>query len=209
MSGSAQPGDAPTLREQMRSTHREILRRTFLGDASDAIAGSVGLTTSSVRFIQRSPLFQAALAELQREADAKVVDTAQRMRVERDLINAAEEGVPIARTAMHNAVNPMVKARIAFGFLDRAGFNPGIAARKDDPDNYRQIIERLDEMERGVTPVPRVEFTERKVTVTGSPAQTQTPGATPPSAPPQRVAQPLEILLRQLHDDHKPASASE
>lgn len=187
----------PTLREKLRAAHREILRRTFLGDECSAIAGSVGLTPSSVKFIQRSPLFQAALAELQREADAKVVDTAQRMRMERDLVNAAEEGIPLARGAMRSAMNPMVKAKIAFGFLDRAGFAQR-DNRKDDPDNYRQIIERLDAMERGDVATPRVEITERKVTVTGTPAQTT------PVTPPSRTQAPLEILLRQLHDDNKP-----
>lgn len=192
-----------TLREQMRSTHREILRRTFLGDEPSAIAGSVGLTPASVKFIQRSPLFQAALSELQREADAKVVDTAQRMRMERDLLSAAEEGIPIARGAMRSALNPLVKAKIAFGFLDRSGFAQS-NNRKNDPDNYREIIERLDEMERGSASAPKVEITERRVTLSGGTPPVTAPG-TPATPPPARVQAPLEILLRQLHDD-KPSS---
>ena len=196
-----------TLREALRASHREILRRAFLGDTVDSISGAVGLTPTSVKFIMRSPLFQAALAELQREADSKAVDTAQRMRMERDILSAAEEGIPIARSAMRDARNPMVKAKIAFGFMDRSGFNPSAIARKDDPDNYRQIIERLDAMERGdsAPPSPKVEFSERRVTFTGvNTPPTTSPGT--PGTPPPATRTPLEILLEQLGDSPKPGS---
>jgi hypothetical protein len=121
------------------------------------------------------------------------------MRMERDILNAAEEGIPLARQAMKDARNPMVKAKIAFSFMDRSGFNPSAIARKDDPDNYRQIIERLDAMERGEPVPPRVEFTERRVTFTGTPATAPGTPVTPPRTP-------LEILLEQLGDQPKPGS---
>lgn len=146
-----EPVDNEPLRASLRTAHREILRRVFLGEALNDVAASVGIPYATVKYIVKSPLFQAALAEMQSEADGKVIDTAQRMRMERALTDAAESGIPIAFKAMSESQSPATRAKIAFGFLDRAGLSP---SRKPDEkrEGFREMLERLDEMERHLGP---------------------------------------------------------
>jgi hypothetical protein len=160
-----EPEDNEPLRTGLRTAHREILRRVFLGEPLNEVAVAVGMPYTTVRFITRSPLFQAALAEMQREADGKVIDTAQRMRMERDLTNAAEAGIPVALKAMTESQSPATRAKIAFGFLDRAGLSPSRKV-EEKREGFREMLERLDEMERHMAPgssvTAEVKFSVRK-----------------------------------------------
>jgi hypothetical protein len=153
------------LRAQLRAQHREILRRIFLGEPMNDVASAVGIPYATVKYIVRSPLFQAAMAEMQREADGKVIDTAQRMRMERELTNAAEAGIPVAFKAMNESQSPATRAKIAFGFLDRAGMSPSRKV-EEKREGFREMLERLDEMERHMSPgsevTAEVKFSVRK-----------------------------------------------
>lgn len=157
--------DNEPLRESLRTSHREILRRVFLGEALNDVAVAVGMPYSTVRFLTRSPLFQAALAEMQREADGKVIDTAQRMRMERDLTNAAELGIPVALKAMNESQSPATRAKIAFGFLDRAGMSPSRKV-EEKREGFREMLERLDQMQQNMEPgtdmTAEIKFSVRK-----------------------------------------------
>lgn len=160
-------GEVPgTVREQMRAAHREILRRVFLGQPLNEIAVGVGLRYETVKFIARSPVFQAALAELQVAADKMVIDTAARQRMEQALVKGAEEGIPILAGVMKSdRVSPAVRSKVAFGFLDRVGLGP---TRKieNTGDSYRDMIERLDALERrGSEPGPEPGQVTEEVTV--------------------------------------------
>lgn len=159
------PVDNEPLRASLRTAHREILRRVFLGEPLNDVAVAVGMPYATVRYITRSPLFQAALAEMQQEADGKVIDTAQRMRMERALTDAAESGIPIAFKAMKESQSPATRAKIAFGFLDRAGMSPSRKV-EEKREGFREMLERLDEMERHMSPgsevTAEVKFSVRK-----------------------------------------------
>jgi hypothetical protein len=162
---SGSVADGEPLRAQLRAQHREILRRIFLGEPMNDVASAVGIPYATVKYIVRSPLFQAAMAEMQREADSKVLDTAQRMRMERELTNAAESGIPIAFKAMNESQSPATRAKIAFGFLDRAGMSPSRKV-EEKREGFREMLERLDEMERHMAPgsevTAEVKFSVRK-----------------------------------------------
>lgn len=123
----------------------------FLGEQLVDVASAVGIPYASVKYIVKSPLFQAALAEMQAEADGKVIDTAQRMRMERELTNAAEAGIPVAFRAMKESQSPATRAKIAFGFLDRAGLSPSRKV-EEKREGFREMLERLDEIERHASP---------------------------------------------------------
>lgn len=158
------------MRARMRAMHREILRRTFLGANAKDIALALDVSHATVKFITTSPLFRAALAEMQAEADSKVTDTAARLRMERRLEEIAEKGITVAESAMTNpSLNGLARAKIAFGFLDRVGMGP---TRKIEHkgDGYREIIERLDELERlegrPGWEIPAAPVTEASVTFT-------------------------------------------
>ena len=157
--------DPETLRARLRTNHREILRRVFLGEQLTDVASAVGIPYASVKYIVKSPLFQAALAEMQAEADGKVIDTAQRMRMERELSNAAEAGIPIAFRAMKESQSPATRAKIAFGFLDRAGLSPSRKV-EEKREGFREMLERLDEIERhtaaGTEVTAEIKFSVRK-----------------------------------------------
>jgi hypothetical protein len=162
---SGSQSDSEPLRASLRTAHREILRRVFLGEPLNEVAVAVGMPYATVRYITRSPLFQAALAEMQTEADGKVIDTAQRMRMERALTDAAESGIPVAFKAMNESQSPATRAKIAFGFLDRAGLSPSRKV-EEKREGFREMLERLDEMERHMSPgsevTAEVKFSVRK-----------------------------------------------
>lgn len=158
-----EPVDNEPLRASLRTSHRELLRRMFLGEPLNEVAVALGMPYATVKYIVKSPLFQAALAEMQQEADGKVIDTAQRMRMERELTNAAEAGIPVAFKAMNESQSPATRAKIAFGFLDRAGMSPSRKV-EEKREGFREMLERLDEMERHMAPGSEVElkFSVRK-----------------------------------------------
>lgn len=159
------PVENEPLRVGLRTAHREILRRVFLGEQLKDVAIAVGMPYATVRYITRSPLFQAALEEMQKEADGTVINTAQRMRMERALTQAAENGIPIAVKAMTESQSPAARAKIAFGFMDRAGFSPQRKV-EEKREGFREMLERLDEMERHTPPggetVAEIRFSVRK-----------------------------------------------
>lgn len=135
------------VRDRLTSRHREILRRTFLGEQTTEIARAMGLTSAGVRFVQNSDIFRAAIAEMHAEADRSVVNVPERLAIERRLLKAADEGVDVARKILlDDGVNPGIRSKTAFGFLDRAGFGPTRKIERAG-DHYRSILERLDEIE--------------------------------------------------------------
>jgi hypothetical protein len=128
----------------------------FLGEKLTDVSNAVGMPYATVKYIVKSPLFQAAMEEMQREADGKVVDTAQRMRMERALTDAAETGIPIALKAMTESQSPGARAKIAFGFLDRAGLGPSRKV-EEKREGFREMLERLDQMQSNMEPGGSVE----------------------------------------------------
>ena len=91
---------------KLSARHREILRRTFLGESSTAIAQALGITARAVRKVRQAPEFREALEELHRRAEASLVDVPKRLELEQRLTEAAEKGVGVAEQIMLRPEGP-------------------------------------------------------------------------------------------------------
>ena len=93
--------------------HREIMRRMLEGADRTTIANEMGITTQAVTIISTSKLFQSALAEMELNADFKVIQRAE---------NLSNEALDHLKNLMRFARSEAIKLRAADSILDRAGY---------------------------------------------------------------------------------------
>ena len=98
---------------QLTPRHREIMRRIFEGATYSQIAESMGLHTQTIMLVATSPLFRAALAEMESNADFSVIKRAESM---------ANEALDVLKVLMRNARSESIRKVSADSILDRAGY---------------------------------------------------------------------------------------
>ena len=93
--------------------HREIMRRILEGATYIEIAQEMGLHTQTIMLVATSPLFRAALAEMESAADFSVIKRAESM---------ANEALDVLKVLMRNARSESIRKVSADSILDRAGY---------------------------------------------------------------------------------------
>lgn len=137
----------PAVR-QLKTRHHEIIRRSFLGQTGVDIAAAMGLSTGAVYCVLASELARAELARLQAQAEDKVADTPMRVKMETELNAAGMEAIRVNRSLMNSGeVDPRVRSTIGKHFMDRIVFQ---THDNEQEGSYRDILRKLDEIERGV-----------------------------------------------------------
>jgi hypothetical protein len=132
----------------IEARHREILRLTILGWSPDRISVHLDMSKGGVLGVLRSPMARARLAEMQEEADRMTLNVPLRAALESEMRGATVEAVRLRRRLMNDAnVSTNVRAKISEHFVDRMVFDK---TSDDGESSYREILRRLDEMDRQV-----------------------------------------------------------
>lgn len=133
----------------LMARHREILRLTLLGWSAMRIAAHIGISSTGVRAVMRSPLMQAELEKMQEEADRLTVNTPLRAQVEAELRGSTIEALRLNRRLMNDtSTDAKLRSNIAKHFMDRTLFE--VDADGEKQSSYREILRRLDEVDRSL-----------------------------------------------------------
>lgn len=136
----------------LRPRHYEIIRQAFLGRKNFEIAAALGLTETTISVVLNSPLAKEEMARLQSVALEKVADTPLRLQLQNQLQGATREAVLLRRGLMNNeTVSVRVRADIAKHFMDREIYE---ASDEGNIGSYREIIRKLDQVQRQLTESP-------------------------------------------------------
>lgn len=130
--------------EKLWPIHREILRRSFVGQKNVDIARALGVTTAMVSYTLNCELGKRQLARMQRDGHSNVVDISERLA----------EISPQALGVIEETINDPDEAKklrtdLAKDVLDRAGFG---AVKKFQGQVANAIItsEDIADMKRGL-----------------------------------------------------------
>jgi len=108
--------------------HHEVVRMLVLGFSVQEIAQAVGLDTVQVLNIKRSPLIQSklkAMREIRDQQTLNVADKLQRDMVKNlEVLAAIRDGEATDREGNPVFADLKLRAEIAFGLMDRAGYSP-------------------------------------------------------------------------------------
>src|SRR3972149_6766762 len=131
---------------KLGARHKEIMYRHLLGQKGTDIAHALMLNKHTVYTIINSPLFQREVARLRPAPEATVVDIPRRSGI---IERFAEVAPAIAERLVDIGMNGGDRTALPAceAILDRIG-----VVRKREVasgDHYREILERLDTLERG------------------------------------------------------------
>jgi len=116
--------------------HREILRQVALGKTNAQIAEDMGVSSLTVASVKSSPLGQAQLSYLRRQADEAVQRTSARIAM------LAPKAEAVLVEIMTNPESPYsVRANVAKDLLDRAGLG---AVKKVEAHTFSQHVTDRD-----------------------------------------------------------------
>jgi len=109
------------------AVHKEILRRLVLGQKPKDIAEALGVTRTVVTYTQNSELGRQHMRTLEAARDAQTAD------VSRAILETAPESLSILQDLQRDEDTPRaLRARVAFGILDRGGYGPTKKSIIDD-----------------------------------------------------------------------------
>lgn len=131
---------------KLGARHREIMYRHLLGQKGTDIAHALQLNKHTVYTVVNSPLFQREVARLRHDLEATVVDIPRRIGI---IERFAEVAPAIAERLIDIGLNGNDRTALPAGeaILDRVGITR--KREVDSGDRYREILERLDTLERG------------------------------------------------------------
>ncbi|RQW92804.1 MAG: hypothetical protein EHM79_00310 [Geobacter sp.] len=99
--------------------HQEIIRRIVLGQKNVDIARDMNCTEATVSNVRNHPIIRKRIEFLQAMANNAVVD------VQKRILEVAAEAQVVLEDIMNNQASaPKLRADVAFGLLDRAGYGP-------------------------------------------------------------------------------------
>lgn len=126
----------------LKPKHRQMLLMALAGADQNAIAEHFGYTKSAVSCIMRSPIARAEIARMQQAAVGQIVELPQRVVMQQQLNEAAQESVKLNRAIMRDPhVRPETRSRIASHFMDRVIFQDDGTGQGG---SYREILKKLD-----------------------------------------------------------------
>lgn len=113
---------------RISAKHHEVARMLLLGFKNYEIAEAVGLQPLQIAHIRNSPLIKEKLAILQERRDAQTLDVADQLQ--KDMVKNLEVLQKIRDGELEDPdgnkvfTNVKLRADIAFGLMDRAGYSP-------------------------------------------------------------------------------------
>lgn len=144
--------------ERLKPRHHEIARLMASGQKESEIAGLMQVSLSHLHRLKRSPAFQHLLAYYMAERDVTVLTMRDRLE------HAASLGLDrvMERLEDDEAPIPINQLKdIAFGLLDRAGFNPttkiAAVSATVTPADMAKLKEVRDAARAAATRVPLLE----------------------------------------------------
>jgi len=105
--------------QELTESHKEIIRRAFLGEKKIAIATDMRVSPQTVSYVIHSELGRQYMRSLEE----------QRVRATVDIREQIEELAPLALETLADLLNdhsqlPSIRLRAATDLLDRAGYKP-------------------------------------------------------------------------------------
>ena len=137
--------------------HSEIIRLKFLGMKHVDIAAAMNLSEATVGHLLKSPLAEAELERLKTRAEESVTNVPLRVKLLQDLNDSTADSLRINREILRDkTVNPAIRSRVGMHFMDRVLFNKG--SQEDQEGSYRDVLRRLDTIQRQIEDVRKVEI---------------------------------------------------
>jgi hypothetical protein len=113
---------------EISDKHHEAVRMMLLGMTNEEIARQIGLMPLQVSNIRRSPLVRNKLAELHTARDNKAINFADELqkdlRDSYEVLKAIQNGELADKEGNPVFVEAKLRADVAFGLVDRAGYSP-------------------------------------------------------------------------------------
>jgi len=113
---------------RISAKHHEVVRMLLLGFKNYEIAEAVGLQPIQIAHIRTSPLIKEKLAALQERRDTQTLDVADQLQ--KDMVKNLDVLMRIRDGELEDAdgnrvlADVKLRADIAFGLMDRAGYSP-------------------------------------------------------------------------------------
>lgn len=134
--------------------YKQILRLYAAGKKQVEIARIMGMTPVAIGAIIRSPLFQAALQELEKEVDSRFKEQLASLPLSERLQKLADKAIEVLAEHIENPATPSLQLSAAKDILDRAGFRAPkefvVHTVKLDgqfQDDIRKALSDLEELE--------------------------------------------------------------
>ena len=141
---------------------REVAWRQLLGQNANQIAPALNITPASVRFLLRSPEFEAVAAEVRNEAFDNLKRRVQtdKENLYFDIVEAARPAFDELKKLMTSAANEQVRLKACTDILNRAEVGSGTATRDwaPDPVVVNLLVQTLQETK---TPAPEAELCQK------------------------------------------------
>ncbi|MCC6491341.1 MAG: hypothetical protein IT364_27875 [Candidatus Hydrogenedentes bacterium] len=152
------PGRKKYELQQLNPVHREIARRSVLGEAVSSIAKALGVTREMVSYTISSPVTREYMRELEAQRDASTVNVGQQLR------SLSPKAIGVLTEALDGDMGGRAQDHLRFKaateVLDRAGYPKLTRSEATVATVHTSIdhIKRLAEEMRGESKVVDVKF---------------------------------------------------